>query len=191
MSSKLINPQMHLLVLAGQNAEESEANMDKMLADMASLPPTTIFALVVPGDVLATVFSGPQQHKFLQIGTKCHSVICARVSPLQKALVVKLVRDNENAITLAIGDGANDVSMIQAAHVGVGIMGREGTQAVRAADYAFGEFRHLRRLVTVHGRYSLLRMTGLIYYSFYKNLVFITIQWWFGFVSDWTGQVML
>ena len=111
------------------------------------------------------------------------------MSPLQKALIVKLVRDNLNVVTLAIGDGANDVSMIQSAHIGVGIMGREGAQAVRASDYAFGEFKHLRRLLTVHGRYNYLRMTGLIYYSFYKNLVFITIQWWFGFVSGWNGQV--
>ena len=149
----------------------------------------TIFALVVPGEVLTHVFNSDLKKKFLEIGIKCHSVICSRVSPLQKALVVKLVRDNLKVVTLAIGDGANDVSMIQSAHIGVGIMGREGAQAVRAADYAFGEFRHLRRLLTVHGRYNYLRMSGLIYYSFYKNLVFITIQWWFGFVSLWTGQV--
>jgi magnesium-transporting ATPase (P-type) len=149
----------------------------------------SIFALVVPGEVLTHVFNSDLKKNFLEIGIKCHSVICSRVSPLQKALVVKLVRDNLKVVTLAIGDGANDVSMIQSAHVGVGIMGREGAQAVRAADYAFGEFRHLRRLLTVHGRYNYLRMTGLIYYSFYKNLVFITIQWWFGFVSSWTGQV--
>ncbi len=143
----------------------------------------------MPGDVLTHVFNSDLKKIFLEIGIKCHSVICSRVSPLQKALVVKLVRENLKVVTLAIGDGANDVSMIQSADVGVGIMGREGAQAVRAADYAFGEFRHLRRLLTVHGRYNYLRMSGLIYYSFYKNLVFITVQWWFGFVSAWTGQV--
>jgi P-type E1-E2 ATPase len=110
---------------------------------------------------------------------------------LQKALVVKLVRNNLKACTLAIGDGANDVSMIQAAHVGVGIAGREGTQAVRASDFSFGEFKHLRRLLAVHGRYSLMRMSELIYFSFYKNLTFITVQWWFGFVSAWSGQVII
>lgn len=149
----------------------------------------TIFALVVSGVVLNYVFSSDLKDVFLEIGIQCHSVICSRVSPLQKALVVKLVRDNLKVVTLAIGDGANDVSMIQSAHIGVGIMGREGAQAVRASDYAFGEFKHLRRLLSVHGRYNYLRMSGLIYYSFYKNFVFITIQWWFGFVSAWTGQV--
>jgi P-type E1-E2 ATPase len=181
---------MHLMVLEAKTAAEVEHNMDKMLHEMESMPESTVHALVVPGNVLTFVFAGPQQKKFLEIGTKCHSVICSRVSPLQKAMVVKLVKDNnKGTTTLAIGDGANDVSMIQAAHVGVGIAGREGTQAVRASDYAFGEFRHLRRLLSVHGRYSYMRMAGLIYYSFYKNIVFITIQWWFGFVSAWTGQV--
>jgi phospholipid-transporting ATPase len=62
---------------------------------------------------------------FLELAVMCQAVICCRVSPLQKALVVRLVRKNvEGAVTLAIGDGANDVSMIQAAHVGIGIQGK-------------------------------------------------------------------
>ncbi|KAI8811238.1 hypothetical protein BJ742DRAFT_798686, partial [Cladochytrium replicatum] len=130
----------------------------------------------------------PLDQLFLRLGTQCHSVICCRVTPLQKSLVVKLVRKHLNKVTLAIGDGANDVSMIQEADIGVGIMGREGTQAVRASDYAFMEFRFLRRLLSVHGRYSYARMSRLILYSFYKNLAFITVQWWFGFVSGWSGQ---
>lgn len=148
---------------------------------------------MVDGHVLSHVFAGTaeSQKKFLSIGTRCKTVICARVTPLQKALVVRLVKNSlKNSITLAIGDGANDVSMIQEAHVGVGIMGKEGTQAVRAADYAFGEFKFLQRLLTVHGRFHYLRMANLILFSFYKNLVFITIQWYFGFVNDWSGQVL-
>ena len=66
-------------------------------------------------------------------------MICCRVSPLQKALVVKLVKDSLHTMTLAIGDGANDVSMIQAADVGVGIRGEEGLQAVNASDYAISQ----------------------------------------------------
>jgi phospholipid-transporting ATPase len=72
-------------------------------------------------------------------------------------------------------DGANDVSMIQAANIGVGIMGREGTQAVRASDYAFGEFRFLKRLMVVHGRNSFLRISTVIMFSFYKNIVLIVV----------------
>lgn len=148
---------------------------------------------MVDGKVLAFVLKGNDEikEKFLCVGKRCKTVICARVTPLQKSQVVKLVKDSlKGSLTLAIGDGANDVSMIQEAHIGVGIMGKEGTQAVRAADYAFGEFKFLERLLTVHGRFNYLRFSNLILFSFYKNFVFITIQWYFGFVNDWSGQVI-
>lgn len=93
-------------------------------------------------------------------------VRCAgRVSPLQKALVVKLVKKNMKAILLAIGDGANDVSMIQAAHIGVGISGVEGLQAARSADVAISQFRYLKKLLLVHGTWSYQRLCKLILYS--------------------------
>lgn len=85
-----------------------------------------------------------------------------RVSPLQKALVVKLVKKNTKSILLAIGDGANDVSMIQAAHVGVGISGVEGLQAARASDVAISQFRFLKKLLLVHGAWSYRRLSKLI-----------------------------
>ena len=106
---------------------------------------------------------------------QCEGVICCRVSPLQKALVVKLVKEGVGAMTLAIGDGANDVSMIQAADVGVGISGEEGLQAVNSSDYAIAQvrgtvehclkgvltvgrqFRFLKRLLLVHGHWSYAR----------------------------------
>lgn len=84
-------------------------------------------------------------------------MLCCRVSPKQKALVVRLVRDNLDSLTLAIGDGANDVSMIQAADVGVGISGEEGMQAVNASDYSIAQFRFLKRLLLVHGHWSYAR----------------------------------
>jgi len=102
-------------------------------------------------------------------------VICCRVSPSQKALTVKLVRDDHepresadaqvkdgcNAMTLSIGDGANDVAMIQEANVGVGLFGLEGSQAAMSADYAFGQFRFLTRLLLVHGRWSYVRIADM------------------------------
>lgn len=102
----------------------------------------------------------------------------SRVSPLQKALVVKLVKKNLKAILLAIGDGANDVSMIQAAHVGVGISGVEGLQAARSADIAIGQFRYLRKLLLVHGAWSYQRIAKVILYSFYKNIALYMTQFW-------------
>jgi phospholipid-transporting ATPase len=193
LSSRLINKTMRLLLLNAATPEAAESAMDVMIAEQEAAPPSQVFAMVVDGHVLSLVFAGAEKSKgkFLSIGTRCKTVICARVTPLQKALVVRLVRRSlKSSITLAIGDGANDVSMIQEAHVGVGIMGKEGTQAVRAADYAFGEFKYLQRLLTVHGRFQYLRMSGIILFSFYKNFVFIVPQWYFGFVNAWSGQVI-
>ena len=100
-----------------------------------------------------------------------------RVSPLQKALVVKLVKKNLNAILLAIGDGANDVSMIQAAHVGVGISGVEGLQAARSADVAISQFRFLKKLLLVHGTWSYQRLSKLILYSYVVSFHTCTRGW--------------
>jgi phospholipid-transporting ATPase len=81
-------------------------------------------------------------------------------------------------VVLAIGDGANDVSMIQAAHVGVGISGQEGLQAARSADYSISQFRYLRKLLLVHGSWSYQRLSKLILYSFYKNITLYMTQFW-------------
>ncbi|KAG0328796.1 hypothetical protein BGZ99_004460 [Dissophora globulifera] len=146
------------------------------------------YALVVNGESLAFVLGNEiYEDMFLRIGTSCHSVICCRVTPLQKALVVKLVRKKLHKVTLAIGDGANDISMIQAAHVGVGIEGMEGAQAARSSDFSFKQFKNLKRLLTIHGRYSYLRMSKIIFFSFYKSICLITVQFWFGFMNGWSG----
>jgi len=94
------------------------------------------------------------------------------------------------AITLAIGDGANDVSMLQSSHVGVGISGKEGRQAVLASDYAIGQFKFLRRLLLIHGHWNYTRVTKLILYSFYKNMVFVCCQFWFLLHCAWSGQTL-
>lgn len=106
------------------------------------------------------------------------NVFCSRVSPLQKALVVKLVKRHLKSLLLAIGDGANDVSMIQAAHVGVGISGVEGLQAARSADVAIAQFRYLRKLLLVHGAWNYHRISRVILYSFYKNIALYMTQFW-------------
>ncbi len=72
---------------------------------------------------------------------------------------------------MAIGDGANDVNMIQEAHVGVGLFGREGLRAVQASDYALAEFQGLWRLLFFHGKLSYIRNTEMILYFYYKNIV--------------------
>lgn len=98
------------------------------------------FVLVIEGSALVHAFEDEESKRLLlRLAIMCEAVVCCRVSPLQKALVVKLVKDGIGAMTLAIGDGANDVSMIQAADVGVGISGEEGLQAVNSSDYAIAQ----------------------------------------------------
>lgn len=116
-------------------------------------------------------------------------MICCRVTPLQKAMVVELIKKNKNAVTLAIGDGANDVSMIKTAHIGVGISGQEGLQAVLASDYSIGQFRFLERLLLVHGRWSYYRMSKFLRYFFYKNFAFTLCHIWFAFFCGFSAQV--
>jgi len=98
-------------------------------------------------------------------------VLCCRSTPLQKASVVKLAKEKLNGKTLAIGDGANDVSMIQCADVGVGISGQEGMQAVMASDFALARFKFLRRLLLVHGHWCYDRLARTVLYFFHKNSV--------------------
>ena len=98
-------------------------------------------------------------------------------------------KHDPKVITLAIGDGANDVNMITAAHIGVGISGVEGQQAVSASDYAIGQFKFLKNLLFVHGRESYRRNSYLVSYTFYKNVLFVMPQFWFGFYSAFSGQV--
>lgn len=113
------------------------------------------------------------EHELLEAAQRCQAVIACRVSPKQKADIVALVKHSRTTppMTLAIGDGANDVGMIKAAQVGVGISGKEGLQAVNSADFAIAQFRFLKRLLLVHGRWSYRRMAKVLLYSFYKNVV--------------------
>ena len=109
---------------------------------------------------------------FIRVSKTCEAVICCRLRPGQKADVVRMIKqDDESVMTLAIGDGANDVSMIKEAHVGVGIFGNEGMRAVQASDFAIPEFRMLHRLLLFHGRVRYRSISNFILYFFYKNAV--------------------
>eukprot|EP01080_Neovahlkampfia_damariscottae_P010718 gene10718-3338_t len=128
------------------------------------------------------------QSLFTEISSYCYSAVCSRLLPIQKALLVKLILKYNKKKGLSIGDGANDVSMIQSASVGVGVLGREGSQAARAADYAIPKFRHLIRLVAIHGRYSYVRNSDYLHISFYKNLLVVFGQFFFSCFCAFTGQ---
>ncbi|KAL6109500.1 atp8b2 [Pungitius sinensis] len=148
------------------------------------------FALVINGHSLAHALEADMETEFVSTACACKAVICCRVTPLQKAQVVELIKKHKNAVTLAIGDGANDVSMIKSAHIGVGISGQEGIQAVLASDYSFSQFRFLQRLLLVHGRWSYLRMCRFLCYFFYKNFAFTMVHFWFGFFCGFSAQTV-
>nr|XP_061811459.1 phospholipid-transporting ATPase ID-like [Nerophis lumbriciformis] len=148
------------------------------------------YGLVVNGHSLAYALDGSMELDFLRTACMCKAVICCRVTPLQKAQVVELVKTYKRAVTLAIGDGANDVSMIKVAHIGVGISGQEGMQAVLSSDYSFAQFRFLQRLLLVHGRWSYLRMCKFLRYFFYKNFTFTFVHFWYAFFCGFSAQTV-
>ncbi|KDN45280.1 phospholipid-translocating P-type ATPase [Tilletiaria anomala UBC 951] len=145
------------------------------------------YALVIDGTALGHALAEDfSKDLLLRISTQCKAVLCCRVSPLQKALIVRLIKDGLGVMTLAIGDGANDVSMIQAAHVGVGIAGEEGLQAVNSSDYAIAQFRFLKRLLLVHGHWSYYRNGTMIVNFFYKEIINIGYLFWFQIHCAWS-----
>uniref|UniRef100_A0A8B9T0M1 Phospholipid-transporting ATPase n=2 Tax=Neognathae TaxID=8825 RepID=A0A8B9T0M1_ANAPL len=140
------------------------------------------YALVINGHSLAHALEADMEVEFLETACACKAVICCRVTPLQKAQVVELVKKYKKAVTLAIGDGS--------AHIGVGISGQEGIQAVLASDYSFSQFKFLQRLLLVHGRWSYLRMCKFLCYFFYKNFAFTMVHFWFGFFCGFSAQTV-
>ncbi|XP_060764598.1 phospholipid-transporting ATPase ID [Neoarius graeffei] len=148
------------------------------------------YGLVINGHSLAYGLQKDLQVELLRTACMCQTVICCRVTPLQKAQVVELVKKHKKAVTLAIGDGANDVSMIKAAHIGVGISGQEGMQAVLSSDFSFAQFRYLQRLLLVHGRWSYLRMCKFLHYFFYKNFSFTFVHFWYAFFCGFSAQTV-
>uniref|UniRef100_A0A8C4ISG2 Phospholipid-transporting ATPase n=1 Tax=Dicentrarchus labrax TaxID=13489 RepID=A0A8C4ISG2_DICLA len=157
----------------------------------------TDYGLIIDGATLSAVMrptqedsnSGNYKEIFLEICRNCSAVLCCRMAPLQKAQIVKLIKTSEeHPITLAVGDGANDVSMILEAHVGIGIMGKEGRQAVRNSDYAIPKFKHLKKMLLVHGHYYYIRISELVQYFFYKNVCFIFPQFLYQFFCGFSQQ---
>uniref|UniRef100_A0A8C1R383 Phospholipid-transporting ATPase n=1 Tax=Cyprinus carpio TaxID=7962 RepID=A0A8C1R383_CYPCA len=154
------------------------------------------YGFIIDGATLSLLMNPPHdadasQYKslFLQICQNCTAVLCCRMAPLQKAQIVKMVKNSQGSpITLSIGDGANDVSMILEAHVGIGIKGKEGRQAVRNSDYAIPKLKHLKKLLLAHGHLYYVRIAHLVQYFFYKNLCFILPQFLYQFFCGYSQQ---
>ncbi|XP_010940030.1 putative phospholipid-transporting ATPase 9 [Elaeis guineensis] len=149
---------------------------------------TESFALIIDGKSLTYALEDDVKDMFLQLAIGCGSVICCRSSPKQKALVTRLVKTGTHKVTLAIGDGANDVGMLQEADIGVGISGAEGMQAVMSSDVAIAQFRFLERLLLVHGHWCYRRISSMICYFFYKNITFGLTLFMYEAYASFSGQ---
>nr|XP_043611230.1 phospholipid-transporting ATPase 1-like isoform X2 [Erigeron canadensis] len=177
LSCKLLTPDMHQIIINGTS--ESECKMLLSEAKVQRLTMVGPLALIIDGNSLVYILERDLESELFDLATSCSVVLCCRVAPLQKAGVVDLIKSRSHDMTLAIGDGANDVSMIQMADVGVGICGQEGRQAVMASDFAMGQFRFLKRLLLVHGHWNYQRMGYLVLYNFYRNAVFVFMLFWY------------
>jgi len=151
------------------------------------------FSIIIESPLLNNLFKDEElTEKFLTIAQYATTVICCRASPYQKSQVVQIIKKfSPKAITLAIGDGRNDISMLMEAHIGIGIFGEEGTSAAQAADFAIGEFKLLKRLLFFHGRANMNRISKMIIYFFYKNFIFTMTQFFFAFYNLSSGQTLM
>ncbi|XP_069948298.1 probable phospholipid-transporting ATPase IA isoform X4 [Cherax quadricarinatus] len=190
-SCHLLNQGMPLLILNTESLDETREAVNRHVVEFGEhLKRENEAALIIDGKTLMYALTPDLRKDFLDLCISCKSVICCRVSPSQKAEVVELLTRETGSVTLAIGDGANDVAMIQKANVGVGIAGLEGLQAACASDYAIGQFRFLARLLFVHGAWNYSRLCKVILYSFYKNICLYVIELWWAAMSGWSGQVL-
>ncbi|XP_072533873.1 phospholipid-transporting ATPase VD isoform X2 [Salminus brasiliensis] len=203
---KLLQPTDQLLTANCDSKEACEARLHELQRNISTAPERSLpdrdvvtsedeaavsgFTLVIDGRTLDFALQEDLQKVFLDLTSGCRSVICCRSTPLQKSQVVRLVGDSLRVMTLAIGDGANDVSMIQVADIGVGISGQEGMQAVMSSDFAISRFKHLRKLMLVHGHWCYTRLANMILYFFYKNVMYVNLLFWFQFFCGFSGSTM-
>lgn len=194
--SHLIQSNTQIVMLEGTSSEEAEKSLLQAQSSTKQCECTEMkrvpyeqarIAVVVEGRTLEG-FLETQRATVLTLIKASSTIVCYRSTPAQKSLVVKTIKSVESVVCLAVGDGANDVSMLTEANVGVGVLGKEGSHAAMASDYVITRFHHLLRLILVHGRYSHLRTSLVVLTSFYKNWLFPLPILWFGFSSGASGN---
>ncbi|XP_063363276.1 phospholipid-transporting ATPase IF [Cydia amplana] len=177
-----------MYIIGVDNVEAIKSHLEECKRILAE-PSYKDMALVVDGKSMSCILDKPAAPEFAEISLQCNAVLCCRLSPLQKAKIVKLIKHSPSRpITAAIGDGANDISMIHEAHVGFGIFGREGYQAARSADFAFTKFSMVKKFLLVMGHWYYQRLATLIQYFFYKNIVLGNLMLFFQINSAWSTQ---
>lgn len=196
LSCGAIDPGMDVYIINENNVEDTSAQIDCAIGRWKALLQDPgmerKLGLVIDGQTLHFALHPVLQKKLMHLARMARSVIACRVSPKQKTEIVELVRRHEKEkITLAIGDGANDVGMIQAAHVGVGIVGLEGQEAKLASDFSIGQFRFLQRLMLVHGRWSYKRLSKMVLFLIYKTMLLTVSELYWAGLTAYSGQPML
>lgn len=195
-SCQLLDKDITQMILSRQpDSDACGESLNRFLAVVEEPEPQSTltkakYGLVVDGRSLHLA-SKFHYDKLVKICMASSVVLCCRMSPIQKAQVVRMMKSSPGfPVTAAIGDGANDVSMIQEAHVGFGLMGREGRQAVNSSDFAFSRFRFLRTVLLVHGHLFYNRVSTLIHYFFYKNVIFVTPQAIYSYFNAFSSQTL-
>lgn len=175
-SAKVCMPYSELFVLDASLGNLRDTITTTLNDVCRGMSPHTV--VVIDGQTLAAVDADEEVAAlFYDLVVRVDSVICCRASPSQKANLVDAIRRFvPKSMTLAIGDGANDIGMIQASHVGIGISGREGLQASRISDYSIAQFRFLQKLLLVHGRWNYLRTGKYVLATFWKEILFFFVQ---------------
>ncbi|PJF18500.1 Phospholipid-transporting ATPase [Paramicrosporidium saccamoebae] len=183
-SCKLLSPSTQMLQLShADGIREAIQDFGTLIGNKDSQDPTDA-AVVIEATALSSILEDESlQALFVDTSKRCRTVICCRVSPHQKSRVVELVQQREKAVCLSIGDGANDVGMIQAAHI-------EGLQAARSADFSIAQFRFLQKLVLVHGSWGYHRISKAALFCVYKNILLFACQFWYAALTLFSGQTV-
>ena len=192
ISCKLFNEEMKIYEISNfEDLDKLKSTLISILRNKEFYEQNINKGLIISSDILEIIFEDEMLLKiFFGIAINCLSVVCCRTSPKQKAQLVNLVKITNNSITMAIGDGANDVGMITEANVGIGIEGKEGTQAARSSDYSIKEFSNLKELIFFHGRECYRRNSWVILYNFYKNILFVSPMMICGVTSLFSGTTI-
>lgn len=172
------------LVARGQYIHTVARVTDKSTAQetLDFLRNKTDCCLLIDGESLSLMLS-QFRSSFISVAVLLPAVVACRCSPTQKAEVADLIRHHTKKRVCCIGDGGNDVSMIQAADVGIGIVGKEGRQASLAADFSISQFQHLTKLLVWHGRNSYKRSAKLAQFIMHRGLIIGACQTMYSIAS--------
>ena len=187
VSAKLVSRTQYIHTITQLSSSAGSSAALDALSILRSKPAST--ALLIDGDSLSH-FLTYHRIDFVSLAVLLPAVIACRCSPTQKADIANLIRQFTNKRVCCIGDGGNDVSMIQAADVGIGIVGKEGRQASLAADFSITQFHHLTKLLVWHGRNSYKRSAKLAQFIIHRGLIISVCQTFYSIANNLHPDVL-